>query len=104
MGAFASVMLLADLGTSLQSFVSVFVSIYILLILVHILLSSWIQLPYSRTGAAVQEFLEEICRPYLSLFRGRVPTLGALDFSPMVAILVLIVAMVVVNRIIGALL
>ena len=52
----------------------------------------------------MQEFLDEICRPYLRLFQGRIPTLGPLDLSPMVAIVVLIVAMVVVNRLIGVLL
>lgn len=94
----------ADAATSLQNFVSVFVGIYILLILVYILLSSWIRLPYSRTAEGVQNFLEEICRPYLRLFQGRLPTLGPLDFSPIVAILVLIVAMIIVNRLIGAVL
>jgi YggT family protein len=94
----------ADAATSLQSFVSVFVGIYILLIIVYILLTSWIQLPYSRTVEGVQQFLEEICRPYLRLFQGRLPTLGPLDFSPLVAILVLIVAMILVNRLIGAVL
>ena len=103
MGASASIPLV-DAASSLQNFVSVFVGIYILLIIVYILLSSWIQLPYSRTVQAVQEFLEEICRPYLRLFQGRLPTLGPLDFSPLVAILVLIVAMILVNRLIGAVL
>jgi YggT family protein len=103
MGASASIPL-ADAATSLQSFVSVFVGIYILLIIVYILLTSWIQLPYSRTVEGVQQFLEEICRPYLRLFQGRLPTLGPLDFSPLVAILVLIVAMILVNRLIGAVL
>ena len=104
MGVEVSIPVLADAATSLQSFVSVFVGIYILLIIVHILLSSWIQLPYSRTGQGVQEFLNEICRPYLRLFQGRIPQLGPFDFSPMVAILVLILGMVVINRLIGALL
>jgi uncharacterized protein YggT (Ycf19 family) len=94
----------ADTATSLQSFVSVFVGIYVLLIIVHILLSSWIQLPYSRTGQGVQEFLDEICTPYLRLFRGRIPTLGPFDLSPMVAIVVLLVAAGILNRLIGALL
>jgi YggT family protein len=103
MGADASIPF-ADTATSLQSFVSVFVGIYILLIIVYILLSSWIQLPYSRTAHSVQDFLEEICGPYLRLFRGRVPTLGPLDFSPLIAILVLVLAMILVNRLIGAVL
>ena len=103
MGASASIPL-ADAATSLQSFVRVFVWIYVLLIIVHILLSSWIRLPYSRTGAAVQEFLDEICTPYLRLFRGRIPTLGPLDLSPMVAIVVLLAAAELVNFVIGKLL
>jgi YggT family protein len=104
MGASASIVVLADAASSLQSFVSVFVTIYIVLIIAHIILSSWIQLPYSRMAEGVQQFLDEICRPYLRLFRGRLPTLGPLDLSPTVAILVLIVGMVLVNRLIGALL
>jgi YggT family protein len=104
MGASASIHVLADVASSLQSFVSVFIGIYILLIIVYIILTSWVQLPYSRTSQFVQEFLDDICRPYLRLFRGRIPTLGPLDFSPMVAIVVLLVAAGLVNRLIGALL
>ena len=95
--------LLADLSSSLQRFVSVFVWIYVLLIFAWVLLS-WVQLPYTGVGAAVQRFLDEVCRPYLNLFRGRIPTIGPLDLSPMVAVLVLLVLAQVVNRLIEALL
>ena len=103
MGACAPIALLFDTATSLQSFVSVFVGIYILLILVSVLLT-WIQIPYSRTFSAVQQFLDEVVSPYLRIFRGRIPTLGPLDLSPMVAIVVLVVAAGLVNYLIGALL
>ena len=103
MGVPASILVLSDAARSLQSFVSVFIGIYILLIFVYVLLS-WFQLPYSRTFSTVQQFLDEICRPYLRFFRGRIPPVGPLDLSPMVAVLVLVVAMVLVNRLIGALL
>jgi YggT family protein len=103
MGVYASVALLADTASSLQNFVSVFVGIYILLIFAYVLLS-WIQLPYSGIAATVQRFLDEVCRPYLGLFRGRIPSLGPLDLSPIVAIVVLVVAERIVNRLIGALL
>ena len=103
MGVYASVVVLADLKSSLQNFVMVFVTIYIILIFAYVILS-WIQLPYSRTFDAVQRFLDEICRPYLGLFRGRIPTLGPLDLSPIVAVVVLLVAAEIVNRLIGALL
>jgi YggT family protein len=103
MGAICVSAVLFDAASSLQSFVSVFVGIYILLIFVWVLLS-WIDMPYSRTVAGVQQFLSDICRPYLNLFRGRVPMLGPFDLSPMVAVIVLILAMIVVNTIIGAVL
>jgi YggT family protein len=103
MGAYAYVGLLADAKTSLQSFVTVFVSIYILFIFAYVLLS-WIQLPYSTVAASLQRFLDEVVNPYLGLFRGRIPTLGPLDLSPIVAIVVLLVAARVVNALIGALL
>jgi uncharacterized protein YggT (Ycf19 family) len=102
MGVHAS-LVLADTASSLQRFVDVFVSIYILLIFAWVILS-WVRLPYSRTTAAVQGFLDEVVRPYLGLFRGRIPTLGPLDLSPIVAIVVLLVAAELVKRLIGALL
>ena len=102
MVAVAPPALLADLESTLQSFVGVFVGIYVLLIFIWVLLS-WIRLPYSKTSAAVQEFLAEVVRPYLRLFRF-IPTLGPLDLSPIVAVIVLLVAAQLVNSVIGALL
>ena len=103
MGATCVMAVLFDTASSLEAFVSVFVGIYILLIFVWVLLS-WIDLPYSRTAAGVQQFLSDICRPYLNLFRGRIPMLGPFDLSPMVAVVVLIIGMIVVNALIGAVL
>ncbi len=103
MGAYATFALLADTASSLQSFVSVFVGIYVLLIFAYVILS-WVQLPYSGVTASVQRFLDEVCRPYLGLFRGRIPTLGPIDLSPIVAVVVLLVAAELINRLIGALL
>jgi len=103
MGAYASLGLLADAESSLQNFVTVFVSIYILFIFAWVLLS-WIRLPYSSVAATLQRFLDEVVSPYLRLFRGRIPTLGPLDLSPIVAVVVLVVAAQLVNALIGALL
>ncbi|MCS7006412.1 MAG: YggT family protein [Thermoleophilia bacterium] len=101
--AVAASLPLGDLATSLQSFVRAFTSIYIVLILAWVVLS-WVRLPYSRAAAAVQRFLDEVVSPYIGLFRGRIPTLGPLDLSPIVAVLVLLVAAGLVNRLIEALL
>ncbi|MDX6396921.1 MAG: YggT family protein [Gaiellaceae bacterium] len=88
MGAFA--MLLADLGSSLASFVGVFLWVYTLLLFAYIL-TSWIRLPYRPWLNRVQRFLYDVCDPYLRLFRRVLPPVGPLDLSPMVAIIVLIV-------------
>ncbi len=102
MGVPASLGVLLDTATSLQSFVRVFVWIYVLLIFAWVLLS-WIRLPYSRTTSAVQGFLGDVVVPYLRLFR-RLPTLGPFDLSPIVGVIVLLVAAEVVSSLIGALL
>ncbi len=93
---------LLDTASSLQSFVRVFVWIYVLLIFAWVLLS-WIRVPYSRTTSAVQGFLNDVVVPYLRLFR-RLPMLGPFDLSPIVGVIVLLVAAEVVSNLIGALL
>jgi len=102
MGVPASIGVLLDTASSLQSFVRAFVWIYVLLIFAWVLLS-WIRLPYSRTTAAVQKFLNDVVVPYLRLFR-RLPMLGPFDLSPIVGVIVLLVAAEVVSNLIGALL
>jgi YggT family protein len=102
MDALAANDLLLDTASSLQSFVNVFVGIYILLILLWVLLS-WVRIPYSRASAAVQEFLDEVVRPYLRLFRF-IPPVGPLDLSPIVGVVVLLVAAELVNALIEVLL
>ncbi len=83
----ATIGLLADAVSAAQSFVNVFVGVYVLLIFVYIL-TSWVRLPYSLSP--VQRFLYEVCEPYLRLFRRYLPPLGPLDLSPIVGVFVLI--------------
>lgn len=82
--------LLADLGSSLASFVYVFLWVYILLLFAYIL-TSWVRVPYNPWLNRVQRFLYDVCDPYLRIFRRFLPPLGPLDLSPMVAIIVLFV-------------
>ena len=103
MGASATLALLFDTASSLQQFVRVFVGIYILLIFIFILLS-WVRVPYSRTFATVERFLDEVVSPYLRVFRNRLPTLGPIDISPIIAVAVLLLGQELVNYVIGALL
>ena len=94
--------LLADAISSIQSFVHVFVLVYVLLILVYIL-SSWFQLPYRPWLYRIRQFLADVCEPYLRLFRRILPPLGPLDLSPMVAVFVLVILDQVVVALLGRL-
>ena len=94
---------LADTASSLQAFVSVFVAIYVILIFVWVLLG-WIRVPYSRTTGAVQKFVDETVLPYIRLFRPLPLRLGPIDLTPIVAVVVLLVAAGLVNQLIGAVL
>ena len=67
----------------------VFIGVYTLAILAYIL-TSWVRLPYSLQP--VQRFLYDVCEPYLRLWRRIIPlSRGPIDFSPMVAVIALIV-------------
>ena len=79
---------LFDTVSSLQSFVDVFIYVYVLVIFAFIL-TSWIRLPYSPWLNRIQRFLYDVCDPYLRLFRRVLPPLGPLDLSPVVAVIVL---------------
>ena len=96
MGASSVIGVLFDTASSLQSFVSVFVGIYILLIFVYVL-TSWVQLPFSPWVRAISGFLRDVCEPYLRIFRRVLPSLGPLDLSPVVAILALIALMRIID-------
>ena len=103
MGVFGTNAVLADTASSLQAFVTVFVSIYIILIFVWVLLG-WVRVPYSRTSGAVQKFVDETVTPYIRVFRPLPLQLGPLDLTPLVACVVLVAAAALVNAVIGAVL
>jgi len=93
----ASLIVLADVRTSVQRFIDIFISVYILLIFAYII-TSWFRIGYGSPLARVQQFLRDTCEPYLRLFRRFIPPLGPLDLSPMVAILVLVVIRELIAR------
>ena len=88
MGDGAMLGLLYDAIDSVESFVSVFVYVYSLLILAYII-TTWIRLPYSVWLNRIQRFLYDVCDPYLRMWRRVLPTFGPLDLSPVVAVLAL---------------
>jgi YggT family protein len=90
MGVSATVILLADAISKAETFVNVFVSVYSLVIFLYIL-ASWVRLPYSSWLNRIQRFLYDVSEPYLRLFRRLLPSMGPLDLSPIIAIIVLII-------------
>jgi YggT family protein len=102
MGTLPHPMLLGDTISNVESFIDVFVYVYVLLILVYIILS-WIRLPYSVWLNRIQRFLYDVCDPYLRLFRRILPPLGPLDLSPMVGVIVLIVFLQIVHAVLDGL-
>jgi YggT family protein len=84
---------LATTRSDIASYVSALFEVYIVLIFVYILinllLSFGMRLPYARWSDALLNFLRDVSEPYLRLFRRFIPPLGAIDLSPMVAIIVL---------------
>jgi uncharacterized protein YggT (Ycf19 family) len=92
----ASFTVLADAVDAVQSFISVFIGVYTLLIFAYVLLS-WIRLPYSMNP--VVRFLHDVCDPYLRIFRRVIPSLGPIDLSPIVAVIVLIALERLINSV-----
>ena len=90
--------LLFDAASSANRFIDIFITVYILLIFVYVL-SSWVRLPYSPWLRRMQDFLRDVCEPYLRLFRRLLPSFGPLDLSPIVAVISLVILMRVVDAI-----
>jgi YggT family protein len=89
-----------DAVTTATSFIDVFIEVYLLAILLYVL-TSWIRLPYSLRP--VQRFLDDVCNPYLRLWRRVIPMAGPLDLSPIAAIFGLVVLREVVNAVLDRL-
>jgi uncharacterized protein YggT (Ycf19 family) len=92
----ATLALLADAASSVNTFIDVFIYVYVLLIFAYIL-TSWVRLPYTPWVRRFSDFLRDVCEPYLRLFRRLLPPLGPLDLSPVVGIVVLFVLMRVID-------
>ncbi|MGH2896742.1 MAG: YggT family protein [Solirubrobacteraceae bacterium] len=91
---------------NIANYVEALFTVYIVLIFAYILLnllfSFGVRLPYSRWSDMVLNFLRDVSEPYLRLFRKFIPPIGAFDFSPMIAIILLyILQSLIVNAVRG---
>jgi YggT family protein len=88
-------LVLGDAISQIENFVTVFISVYILLIFAYII-TSWFRLPYSVWLNRIQRFLYDVCEPYLRIFRRILPPFGPLDLSPIIAIFSLYLIRIVI--------
>jgi len=95
-------LLMVDAITSIERFVTVFISVYVLIIFAYIILS-WVRVPYSPWLNRIQRFLYDVCDPYLRIFRRLLPSFGPLDLSPIIAIVSLYILRVVILSILDRL-
>jgi YggT family protein len=96
---------LADTRQTIADYVGAVFLVYLVILIIRVLLS-WIpRMPYNRTLRAVVSFIEEVSDPYLNIFRRYLPPVGsgafALDLSPILAIILLVVAQRVVVSVIA---
>ncbi|MDQ3865957.1 MAG: YggT family protein [Actinomycetota bacterium] len=92
---------LADAIDTAQGFVNTLFLVYLALIFLYII-TSWVPLPYNLWLNRIQRFLYDVVEPYLRVFRRFLPQVSfgglGLDLSPIIAIIVLIIANRVVQE------
>lgn len=98
--------LIALTRDDIADYVNALFIVYIILIFIRVLLS-WIpRMPYNRWLSAGVDWVHQVTDPYLNLFRRFLPPIGgggmAIDLSPILAIIVLLIGQrVVVGLIAG---
>jgi YggT family protein len=98
-------LLLASARSTIADYVRTFIEIYIVLIFIRILMSWFPRIPYYRWLSIFLNFVTEVTDPFLNIFRRVIPPArigpAAMDFSPMIAVIVLILLGGVVVNLIG---
>ncbi len=92
----------ADVADFLAALVAVYSLLIFAYVLMSLIFSFGVRVPYARWSDAILTFLRDVCEPYLSIFRRFIPMLGPLDISPIVGLLVLqIVGNIIVQAVRG---
>jgi YggT family protein len=87
------VTLATTIAHHIADYIVALATVYSLAIIAYILtslaFSLGLRIPYSRWSDAIITFLRDVSEPFLRIFRRVLPSLGGLDLSPILAILVL---------------
>jgi YggT family protein len=99
-------MILATARTEVADFVAALFWVYSLIliawIVVSLVMSLGVRVPYARWSSATIGFLQDTSEPYLRIFRRLGLQIGPMDLSPIVALLLLrVIAAILVNAIGG---
>lgn len=104
MSIVAQTVALASARTQIADFLSALLMVYTVMVFAYILLSlvqtAGVRIPYNRATSAAIGFLNDAVEPFLAFFRRFIPPLGPLDLSPLVGIIVLQVVGGLVVRIV----
>jgi YggT family protein len=79
----------ADIADYLSALILVYTICIIGWIIISLVFSLGVRVPYSRLSNAVLDFLRDVTTPYLRIFRNLPLRIGPLDLTPMVAIILL---------------
>ncbi len=89
-------LVLATVRHDIARYVNALFDVYLICIfayvVVSIIFSVGIRVPYWRWLHAIFDFLRQVVEPYLRIFRRILPSFGPLDLSPMVGIILLLLA------------
>ena len=89
----------------IADYVSTLITVYVVLIFIRILMSYFRSIPYHRALDIFLRFVTDVTDPWLNLFRRFIPPVragpAALDLSPMIAVIVLILLGRVVTSLIA---
>jgi YggT family protein len=89
-----------DVANYVDALFEVYIVIIFVYILLNLLFSFGLKTPYSRVSDAILGFLRDVCEPYLRVFRRFIPAVGAVDFSPMLAIIALFLIRTILDHVI----
>jgi uncharacterized protein YggT (Ycf19 family) len=90
-----------DVANYVDALFTVYIFLIFIYVLLNLLFSFGMRLPYSRWSDAVLSFLRDVSEPYLRIFRRVIPPIGMFDLSPMIAIFVLVIIRTIVVNAIG---
>ena len=98
-------MIAAITRADVADYVSMLITVYVVLIFIRILMSYFRSIPYYRALDLFLRFVTEVTDPWLNLFRRFIPPVrmgpAAVDLTPMIAVFVLYIVGALVTRLIS---